>query len=720
MVSVSSNPNTVRFRLEDDPNVDMASIESQVSAQPLSAQRVTTPLSALPSSPSPFALSESMVRDSMDKPARFFDPIGITPLNAPAPHDKPPQMRIKVPRASLRNALGNGLYRRGTLAKLLKLRASVLVEAHPSDRADRIFYAPFAEQPSLMESSATGHTHSPQLPHTLHQQGLQKHGHKHHFQHGRRSSASVRNPARNRSPTVSRTSSSSSYAQHSRDRAKQAKHHALLTAIASPFQKIQTDSDNNCIAQPLTSTQFVNINPESSQDVDHLVYSDHDFEISFVGMSVPPQDTLSLNGNELLLYSLRSHVLPDEESDESDEETGTTSNLPRQSEITASATRGHEHQQPPSENGNDGGTTLVKRAMSDHNDAGSDTRELDIPDGTVSDLPHSDATPLHATYSLHHPSEPAAFPLRAGNKDERRHTLMPNAKPNRPTRPKVKPGFPAISPSVTDPNGVRLLPSDVPLIHYDPVIDGHNQGSVPNSFIPVPASKSLYRQHRHEKTNTSIIPVRFSVMEIDKISPTQAATLSRVDSLQTYASQAGTAIPYVDIVSTAVGVANSLGRHVIRNYARPDHVISSDFEFYLASPQVRHCQNHTHIHNKNPQPISNHHDTSTSYAQPYLRYGYYFFLAEQVDARLYAQTDSSQQNVPLLLRRSKMSHKMARKGEKEFFPLSNVPYVVMKVRPGITKQPRDVSVAKAVENRARLEHVLRISNTLELLSELRR
>ena len=76
-----------------------------------------------------------------------------------------------------------------------------------------------------------------------------------------------------------------------------------------------------------------------------------------------------------------------------------------------------------------------------------------------------------------------------------------------------------------------LLPSDVPLIHYDPVIDGHNQGSTASSFLSVLAPKALYKQHKAEHDRVLTIPVRFTVMAIDKMTTLQAAEISKIDSL---------------------------------------------------------------------------------------------------------------------------------------------------------------------------------------------
>lgn len=101
------------------------------------------------------------------------------------------------------------------------------------------------------------------------------------------------------------------------------------------------------------------------------------------------------------------------------------------------------------------------------------------------------------------------------------------------------------------------------------------------------------------------------------------------------------------------------------------------------------------------------------------QYGYYFFLRDKVDAKLYAQTDASSQNVPLLMRRQNYTVRMAARGEKEFFPLTGVSYVVMKVSPGCTHVPRERMRALVSENRVRLEHLLRMHHALEMLADMK-
>lgn len=128
--------------------------------------------------------------------------------------------------------------------------------------------------------------------------------------------------------------------------------------------------------------------------------------------------------------------------------------------------------------------------------------------------------------------------------------------------------------------------NDVPFIHYDPVIDGHDEGTKPDSYVPIPASKKLYYRHNKDKNGDEsaeqTVNIRFTLMEIDKISDILARAPSSVDQLGSYVSQTAGAVPYMEIVAKALSFASELGKEGIKQYEKPDHVLSADAEFLLA------------------------------------------------------------------------------------------------------------------------------------------
>lgn len=493
---------------------------------------------------------------------------------APDPHhdnemitttiEKQQTLTIKVPRSTLRNTLGNGIQLQQHQRKFLRnffrsQMTTVRVEGRTDDRCDCIFYAPFSEEEDYQNQSETAPNN----------------------RKGRKRSA-----------------------LSAMDRGNIRKSEMGITRL---YGRLPME------------TELVNVDPTAGK-VPHLVCSADDFEISFVGMYSP--STHESDCNDLLLYSLRTHTFPDEESDD-----------------TSVILNDYGDEEHEAENDSEiTGNTTTKNVFNDNHGIGTPRSRKRI--------------------------------TRKPKVQERYHT-----------------GFP--QKQLRDPNEINLLPTDVPLIHYDPVIDGNNtnkRSPNPNAFIPIPASKSLFRQHRKEKTSTTLIPIRFTVMQIDRVLPIQISNLEANTQSN-------------NIISTAVNVRNSIGKKGIRKYAgNGDELLSIDFEFQLADPKS---------------------GMDRTYASAYLRYGYYYFLSETIDAKLYAQTDSSSRNVPLLLRRMNYNLKLQEKGEKEFFPLSSLSYVVVKVRPGVSKVNKDRTKGVAIENRLRLEHIFHVNNALGLLSDMK-
>lgn len=91
-----------------------------------------------------------------------------------------------------------------------------------------------------------------------------------------------------------------------------------------------------------------------------------------------------------------------------------------------------------------------------------------------------------------------------------------------------------------------------------------------------------------------------------------------------------------------------------------------------------------------------------------------------MDAKLFARTDTSSQNVPLLLRREGYSREMAIRGEKELFELSGVSYVVVKVSPGRTTSCRGRKATEINHDRVRLDHLLHMTHSLHVLANAKK
>lgn len=248
---------------------------------------------------------------------------------------------------------------------------------------------------------------------------------------------------------------------------------------------------------------------------------------------------------------------------------------------------------------------------------------------------------------------------------------------------------------------------DVPFIHYDPTADGRDVGSEPNSFISIPASKAVYKQIHPASNKLDMcahVNVRFSVMDIDRISTAQIQAISSLTQLGEFVKKGSVALPFMELVSTAFDAVGGLSQVAIKHYSKADNVIWKDMMFRLAEPLVNGL-----VGCASESSISQSCGVNTG---SYLRYGYYFFLAENVDAKLYAQTHASSNNVRLMLKRTDYNGRQKRCNELEYIPLSGVSYVVMKVSSYCTELNEGARVALAKEHKQRIETLAHVSNIM--------
>lgn len=167
------------------------------------------------------------------------------------------------------------------------------------------------------------------------------------------------------------------------------------------------------------------------------------------------------------------------------------------------------------------------------------------------------------------------------------------------------------------------------------------------------------------------------------------------------------AVLFGKFVSPALGGRNSLGKSALYRFEMPDHVISRDVMFRLLDE----LPGNGPIAATGEVPVKR----RPLYADNHLRYGYYFFLRQKMDTRMYAQNDTSSQTVPLMLRRTGRRGKNGRRGEREFFPMNGLNYVVMKVTPGCLNRWSDRTKRQRWDNRARLEEILNMVKAIKLL-----
>lgn len=240
----------------------------------------------------------------------------------------------------------------------------------------------------------------------------------------------------------------------------------------------------------------------------------------------------------------------------------------------------------------------------------------------------------------------------------------------------------------------------LPFVHYDPTKDGGHLGTEPDTFIPIPASKSLFMVSDGKRNKDSCVRrsvnVRFKLLELDRVDESMQISLAGIEELSDQIAQVSRAAPLLGLLSPALNLASALSRRALESYAKPDRVITTDMNFLLAErrpPQIN--------------PLSGGEMEHEHRSGEYLRYGYYFFLEKPVDARLYASIRTFP-HVQLLMKR--MEDKLLG-NEKRYFPLTGVSYLVVRVTPR-------VSSVHATRQPIRMSHVQRLEDLMKSSVEL--
>lgn len=373
---------------------------------------------------------------------------------------------------------------------------------------------------------------------------------------------------------------------------------------------------DNCLSSTqATPTQFVNVDPRATP---HVVRRGDAFEVTFLGVSVSPPAVGGAAGgadpSDVLLYSLARPADPFAPGTD----IGLHS-LPSASTISAGTD--HANGAAP---GNGSGHTLgsgtdektdVDASPRPSNggsrggraSASSGMQPRALSSSGIQSIPsqHLGAALLaRRALSMNGPS----FPFSLASP----HVMNANLHSIAMVAAAAPP------PSLFGaPTGVSATVGDMPFIHYDPVIDGHDGGQAVNAYIPIPATKALYLRSLGRKSSTAVtnttaaiggvgdggvvvgttndddeddevddlphsISVRFTIMQVDKASDMQARAVSGVDHLGSYVSPSAESVPYLELLTRAFAVASSMGRSGLKRYEKPDHVHSVDMEFLLA------------------------------------------------------------------------------------------------------------------------------------------
>lgn len=287
----------------------------------------------------------------------------------------------------------------------------------------------------------------------------------------------------------------------------------------------------------VSAAEFIKVNPNEHNDV---VRIGDDFEISFVGMSVSTQDFLG--DNELLLCSLaRKEDCIDHLEMPSDPSLSTAASS------TTTSTPSHESNEHSVST-----TSTPQKPQMDKGVEEAHDSTLESGLGKPSDLLSVSAGGKHSTMS------------------HKKSTLADSENLD-----------------LSDlPTSLPIRPGDLPFLHYDPETDGHDSGSEPNTFIPIPGTKRLFVQKRGSEVETANdirdVVIRFTIMEIDKLSEEQLIAVKSLEEVAKSVGKASNSVPYLKFISWLLKFANTLGRSALKKVARPDHVMSTDMCFMLA------------------------------------------------------------------------------------------------------------------------------------------
>jgi hypothetical protein len=198
---------------------------------------------------------------------------------------------------------------------------------------------------------------------------------------------------------------------------------------------------------------------------------------------------------------------------------------------------------------------------------------------------------------------------------------------------------------VEQDNSTNKTTEGFPSVHSDNANE-HPVG--PDRFRAIPDARSVVlRSSSTDKR--SHINVRFKIVEMEAADPLVRSAVDGVGELSSGLSALNVALPYLAVLTPAVALTSNVGRTALDSFAIPHGAMEIDMRFRLL-PRDPHAR----------------HGLRTA---DYLRFGWYFLLAEPVCAKLYAST-STAKNVRLLT----YCPTTAR-----YHPLVHVTYIVVNV-----------------------------------------
>jgi hypothetical protein len=226
----------------------------------------------------------------------------------------------------------------------------------------------------------------------------------------------------------------------------------------------------------------------------------------------------------------------------------------------------------------------------------------------------------------------------------------------------------------------------------------------PDQYQEIPFSRSLMYQSDGSALPSSVSG-RLKLIELDKKHESVRGVIDEVGNLPANLSDIGVAFPFATILGPVLKLAANMGTKALNEHAKPDHLLTADYGFQIAPRKKRD------------------HDRPGAY----LRYGYYYFLKDAVDKKLYASTNELNQTQLMVhkVRRSSGSRRSTSPGgingqeveedRWEYVPLTGVSYVVIKV--GKPVEGNSAGTSASPEARHPLETLRMLQRVLETAKE---
>lgn len=219
----------------------------------------------------------------------------------------------------------------------------------------------------------------------------------------------------------------------------------------------------------------------------------------------------------------------------------------------------------------------------------------------------------------------------------------------------------------------------LPYIHFSYSRDGTKDPIKAHTYVPIPESKSFVagfrgikkkdekrderekcgddKDERKKKKNKKEkimknVEIKFKIVEVD--GPNESIRDS-VKAFSAVNDQMGDfdKIPHIGWAKTGLTVAAAAATALFDGFSTPDNVMSVDLNFNIPDREKA--------------------KTGELHPGKYLRYGYYFFLSEPTDAKLYASV-TTPELVQLMLKQDKDYLEKGKKKRKEWDPDLDRPY----------------------------------------------